>query len=148
MGSVIQFEVYGIPVAQGSKRAFNNRVVDANSTQLRPWRDSVTAMAMETKRRMDQETFLGPVRIDLTFTFPRPKYHYGTGRNAGKLKPTAPTFVTTKPDLDKLIRAVFDALTVASIWRDDSQVVVEQSTKIYGDEPGVSVLVQGILDDD
>nr|DAN37658.1 MAG TPA: Endodeoxyribonuclease RusA [Caudoviricetes sp.] len=52
-----------------------------------------------------------------------------------------------KPDLDKLTRAVFDALTDAGVWRDDSRVVDMRVTKRYEDAeavPGVWVEVQAL----
>ncbi len=50
---------------------------------------------------------------------------------------------TTRPDLDKLVRAVLDALT-GVVWRDDSQVVEILAHKSYalpGTSPGVDVVV-------
>ena len=42
-------------------------------------------------------------------------------------------FHTVKPDLDKLIRSVLDALTQSNvIWQDDSQVVSLFVVKEYG----------------
>ena len=52
--------------------------------------------------------------LDLLFRFPRPRSHFGTGRNAGQLKPSAPFYVRTRPDLDKLARAVGDALRIST----------------------------------
>ncbi|MCR4339570.1 MAG: RusA family crossover junction endodeoxyribonuclease [Gemmatimonadaceae bacterium] len=52
----------------------------------------------------------------------RPAGHYGTGRNAGTVRPCAPEWPTTKPDADKLTRALLDALTGVA-YVDDSQVV-------------------------
>ena len=40
----------------------------------------------------------------MNFRFVRPKSHYGTGRNAKKLKPSAPPHHTQKPDATKLLR--------------------------------------------
>jgi Holliday junction resolvase RusA-like endonuclease len=34
------------------------------------------------------------------------------------------------PDLDKLLRATFDALTQARVWEDDSRVVWVQACKV------------------
>ena len=51
-------------------------------------------------------------------------------------------FVTKSPDLDKLERAVLDALT-AVVWVDDSQVAEVDKRKVYADDmpPGVNVTV-------
>jgi Holliday junction resolvase RusA-like endonuclease len=63
-----------------------------------------------------------PCEVAITFHHPRPAAHYGTGRNAGTLKPSAPTWKGTAPDIDKLTRAVLDALTASRVIRDDARV--------------------------
>src|SRR6478609_2740689 len=60
-----------------------------------------------------------PVVVRLTFTFPWLVKHYRTGKSSRLLRDDAPTIHDTTPDLDKLVRLVFDALTVAGVWRDD-----------------------------
>jgi Holliday junction resolvase RusA-like endonuclease len=54
-------------------------------------------------------------------------------------KKTNRRYPTTKPDIDKLSRAVLDALT--SVWyKDDSQVIQLEAQKIYTyGEPGVYI---------
>jgi len=136
---VLTFTVPGTPVPQGSKRAFGNRVVDSNSKALKPWRATITSVALEANAGADPIS--GPVEVQLVFTFPHPKTHFRTGKNAGVLKDSAPQFVTVKPDLDKLIRAVLDGLTDAQIFRDDSQVVSLEAIKLYGTYPQVKVIV-------
>jgi crossover junction endodeoxyribonuclease RusA len=44
-----------------------------------------------------------------------------------------------RPDLDKLVRAVLDALSEAGVWRDDAQVVSVVARKAYGSAPGLTV---------
>jgi hypothetical protein len=73
----------------------------------------------------------GALELRATFVFPRPKSHFGTGRNAGKLKPSAPALVTTRPDLDKLVRAIGDALT-GVVFSDDAHLAVVHAEKHYG----------------
>ena len=66
--------------------------------------------------------FSGPIRLNCSFRLHRPKSHYGTGRNSGVLKKSAPEFHIVKPDLDNLIKFVKDCLNGLA-WKDDSQVV-------------------------
>lgn len=73
----------------------------------------------------------GPVAVRLTFRFKHLGSHYGTGRNSATLKPNAPTYVTTTPDIDKLCRLVLDALTIAGVIVDDSRVAVLRAEKVY-----------------
>lgn len=47
----------------------------------------------------------------------------------------------TKPDMDNIIKAVFDGLN-GVVWRDDALVVVCTALKHYSDTPGVTVVVR------
>jgi len=82
-----------------------------------------------TQWDMDRAIFLS-----VTFLMPRPK--------------SLPKKVhqdVKRPDLDKLIRAVMDALT-GIYYQDDSQVVLISATKNYvgkNDTPGVDIRIIG-----
>jgi Holliday junction resolvase RusA-like endonuclease len=106
------------------------------------WRTDVRA---EAKAAMiDRAVMEGAVSVTVTFVMPRNKGHFGSGRNAGVLKPTAPRWHTVRPDIDKLSRAVLDALT-GIVWRDDGQVVQKHATKRYADAhepPGAQVWIE------
>jgi Holliday junction resolvase RusA-like endonuclease len=80
----------------------------------------------------------GPLGLAATFTLRRPKGHFGTGRNARKLKPSAACWPVVKPDATKLLRAIEDALT-GVVWTDDAQVVEQLATKRYGEPEGAHV---------
>lgn len=106
------------------------------------WRGLVTAAALrelDDLEHLDLDHALG-VRLD--YWIRRPGAHYGTGRNAGQLKASAPRHPARAPDLDKLVRAVLDACTDAGVWPDDSRVVHLQATKRYDDEQRAGVEVQ------
>lgn len=47
-------------------------------------------------------------------------------------------------DTDKLLRAVFDALTLAGIWGDDKEAVVVNAEKTYDVEPGLTIRITQI----
>jgi len=68
-----------------------------------------------------------PVEIEMVFTMLKP-------RTVTRPEPSV------APDLDKLVRAVLDGLT-AIAYRDDGQVTLITASKIYGENPGVSVSV-------
>jgi len=141
----IRFFVPGIPRPGGSKKAFpfkrkdgrmGVRVTDA-STHGKDWRTNVKAAGFEAYH---DDLLTGPLGLSATFVMPRPKGHYGTGRNAEVLKASAPAFPTTKPDVLKLARALEDALT-GIVWRDDAQIVSESIAKVYGNRPGAHVCI-------
>lgn len=133
-GQPLSFTVPGIPTPAGSHRAFvvNGRaVVTHDSKKTKPWRQDVVSAAVEALN--GQPPLLGPVEVAVEFVMPRPKSHWRTGRNAHLLREAAPTWPAGKPDLDKLLRNLFDALTAAGVFRDDAQVVSVDATKTYVD---------------
>lgn len=149
LGGRIAIRVHGTPIPQGSKTAnsFGNGVRDANAAKLKPWRATVTAAAKDQCRYHD--TITGPVQLWLRFAFQRPPSHYRTGRNAALIRDSAPRFPSAKNDLDKLQRAVLDALTDAQVWADDGLVVDIRARKFYAGEhehaptqPGVDIIIE------
>ena len=145
---MIRFFVPGVPVPKGSAKAFVVKgravVTQDNGAKQKPWASSISYVAQQAKMEAGCGMYLGPVSIRLEFTMPRLMSHYGTGKNAGQVKATAPFWHTSKPDLDKLVRCVKDALT-GVLWKDDSQVAMMPSVKkVYGDGPGVIIEIQSL----
>lgn len=123
-------------VSKSTGRPFNQPCGHKN---LGSWMADVKAFAM---KRWWGPPSTGPIALTLTFRIQRPKYHYGTGRNAGVLKDRyVGAWPITQPDRDKLERAVCDALTKV-VWVDDSQVVTGPTEKRYSERPGVHVVVR------
>ena len=81
-----------------------------------------------------------PIEIDLKFFMKRPKNHYGTGRNAGKLKPNAPVLHSKKPDIDNLIKFVFDCLN-GQVWKDDALIYYVSALKMYAETPRTEITI-------
>lgn len=80
-----------------------------------------------------------PVGVVATYHIQRPKSHYNT---KGLLRESAPTHVTSRPDLDKYLRALLDAIQISGIIKDDSQVVALSAVKVYSDDrEGVEVRI-------
>lgn len=140
--NMIHFFVAGVPKPAGSKTAFVNKatgraiVTDACKTS-KDWKSLVAYTAREQYKG---ELLTGPLCVIMTFYQTRPACHYGSGKNAAVLKPSAPLWPTGKPDVLKLTRAVEDACT-GIVWKDDSQIVDERIVKCYGDKPGVRIKV-------
>ena len=71
-----------------------------------------------------------PVRLRVEFSFRRPQYHVDS---RGSVKPKwADARFTGKPDLDKLVRSVMDALT-GYAFVDDSQVIEVEASKRFSE---------------
>jgi crossover junction endodeoxyribonuclease RusA len=137
---LVNLWVPGVPQPQGSKRLFKGNLVEGNDRTLRPWRGLIAGEARAAYQGRGFEPTRDAVAVILGFMFPRPKSHFGTGRNAHELKSSAPAYKSTKPDVDKLARAVLDALT-GIVYVDDAQVADLVVWKDYG-PPGVSIRVE------
>ena len=122
--------VPGLPVAQPRARAvsFRGHARMYNPGTANEWKACVIHALRGSFGTFPADV---PIRCDLTFHLPRPKSHFGTGKNAQKLKPSAPTRPTGKPDRDNLDKAVCDAITAAGVWVDDSQVTSGTIRKRY-----------------
>ena len=132
----VEFFVPGIPKTQGSKRAICARkggvltgraFVIEDCKGSRDWRGDIKAVA----RGLFRTVIDGPVFVTFSFYFDRPKGHYNAKR---ELKASAPVYKMTRPDLDKLVRCVKDALTGIA-WHDDAQVCRQRATKAWACPP-------------
>lgn len=137
----VAIDVLGIPAPQGSKRHVGRGILVESSTKVGPWREAVVAAATNqgaANRQLD-----GPIHVDVSFYFPRPKRHY---RANGDLKPAAPYVHAVTPDIDKVLRATLDALTQAAVITDDARVQHVEARKLYATSdraPGALILVKG-----
>lgn len=109
---MIEVFVAGCPRPQGSKRYLGNGIMVESSKQLPAWRADVRARLLDDTCQ-PLERFAGAVSVRLQFVMPRP---------ASTPKRSTPPAIR-RPDIDKLVRAVLDAVTSAGVWPDDSQVV-------------------------
>lgn len=127
------FWVSGTPAPQGSHNAYVRGgravVVPVNEKALKAWRDAVQERAEQALRDTPGfDTDAEGYAVTTVFHLKRPKYHFRTN---GELGPNAPDLNPKRPDDDKLLRAVGDALTYAGAWKDDSRVVERHSLKAY-----------------
>ena len=122
--------VPGLPVAQPRPRAVSFR---GHARMYSPGTSNEWKACVIHALRGNAGLFPAgvPLRCDLTFYLPRPKGHFGSGRNIHALKSSAPKRPTGKPDRDNLDKAVCDAITAAGVWRDDSQVTDGRIRKRY-----------------
>lgn len=128
------------PVTKEPYRGPGGRIivntVDANPN-AKTWKKLVSYTA---RMHYHDAPLLGPLECRFEFVVKRPQGHFGTGKNEGKVKDSAPAFPTSKPDVLKLSRGTEDALTEI-LWVDDAQVVNQSATKRYGNVEGVQITV-------
>ena len=132
--------VRGKPAPQGSKVSFRNGYMKEASQFLMPWRNQIVSACIEQKIN-NGKIIEDPVEIFIDFLFHRPQSHYGTGRNEGNLKPSAPQYPITRTtgDIDKLCRSTLDGLSVPSggiLLKDDSLVVRLKAVKSFATKGG------------
>lgn len=116
---------------QGSLRSLGRGrpTVHSNASALLPWRAAVIATIRAAMDPGQEWPLLGPVKLSVTFALPRPLS-----------APKSRLWPEKKPDLDKLVRAVGDALTQAGAIADDAQIVLLIADKVYG-QPGVEIML-------
>lgn len=131
---ILEATIPGTPRPQGSMRMMTNTRTGKGfmkySTTTVEHRNLVVATLADIWA--GGEPYLGAVAVKVGFVFARPGAHYGTGKNAEVLKDSAPVWHSQTPDVDKLLRLVCDALTVAGVLRDDRQVALARAEKVWG----------------
>jgi crossover junction endodeoxyribonuclease RusA len=131
----LAFTVYGLARTKGNHRAIHVKgmkfpIVTESNRNVASWQQLVAAAASQaiaTAPAAERGLITGGVRVTVGFYLQRP-------RKFGKRG----VFVhhTVKPDLDRLERAILDALT-AIAYHDDKQVTEIVTGKYYAgvDEP-------------
>jgi crossover junction endodeoxyribonuclease RusA len=126
--------VHGDPAPQGSKVWRPNGSMGDASKKTKPWREAIVG---EILRQGMVYGITHPVSVRVTFMYRRPKAHY---LKAG-LRPDAPSYKASTPDLDKLCRSTLDGLVQAGMLADDAIVVSLMAQKRYGDWQGAYISV-------
>ncbi len=108
--------VRGRPAPQGSKLLGPHGQMRESSAYLPAWRAAVKRAVYERYKALEIEPktlplFRGPVVLKI-------KFYLNTGKR-----------VDGPPDLDKLTRSTWDALTQARVWEDDGRVVRAELVK-------------------
>ena len=146
--ALLDFTVWGQPVEQGNLSAFPVRdrhtgrmrcvVTHRNAQPLKRWR---RAVGLAAERALGRQPLLdGALFIQMVFTFARPK----SVSVARRLHPEV------KPDPDKLVRAVFDAISARGYEADKLNVDGAWRQRYVGHpealpRPGVRVVIRQIL---
>ncbi len=139
MSRIISFVIPGIPAPQGSKRHVGNGILVESSQRLKPWRADAIATIQQKADELKCEQITTAVRVYATFKFPYLKSHFNS---KGILRARSPGRKTSAPDLDKLLRALFDALTESGIIRDDALIVEVACSKCYNHVPETYVKLE------
>ena len=134
----LQFTVYGTPQPQGSARAFmpksaKHPVITSDNPKLKSWRQELTQAAMIACHD-SKFVFPAPPRIPLQVTavfFFKPP------------KKVNCFYKTTRPDVDKLLRALLDGMA-GVLYMEDSLVCSANVVKQYNVPERVEITVTDI----
>ena len=132
--SELYFTSFGTPRPQGSKRHVGNGIL-IEASDVKPWRKAIAEAVFRAYLATgDERPFTEPVVVWATFFLPRPK-------SVKRLLPSVP------PDLDKLQRALGDALSIdCQALKDASLIVRWHTSKVYADnhDAGVRVAIKTV----
>lgn len=150
-------QVLGKPCTQGSLTSFTSKstgkIVTPQNKRLLSWRQEAKHELRQSYlslRGLKVGLFDGDVELRMSFVYERPKNHFHTSKKRfGELREDAPDRPTQKSygDLDKLVRAVGDALT-GVVLEDDSQIAQFCAHKTFGSPACVLVTVLALDDQD
>lgn len=82
----------------------------------------------------------GPLRVDRYYYFSYLAGHYGTGKNAGTVKVSAPVWKETQPDIDNYDKFLFDILQDL-YFRNDGQIAAGVQGRFYSEHPRTEVYI-------
>lgn len=140
MATELTIRAIGRPARKGSKTAFvrggRAQMIEADKN-LPAWTKDVIRAAENARRVAGWLTLDDPADVSIVVLLPRPKTvtrPYPDHKSDG--------------DGDKYARAIFDALTEAGVWVDDSRAVDHQVRKRYADDapPGAIIRVRSLSD--
>lgn len=131
----LEFAVEGVPVPEGSMiaRMMGDRpvVVASNANELKAWRRRVANTAASLLQFRSGWPHEAPVEVSLLFEKER-------GSTVTRPRPSS----RKGGDVDKLARAILDALQAAGVFVDDAQVVDLHAHTYYSPTPGVRIRVR------
>jgi Holliday junction resolvase RusA-like endonuclease len=134
----IMFTVYGEPVAKGRPRFAKrgNYVQTYTPVKTKSYEDEVRLLA--TKAKGSGSTLEGSVSVFIYISFSVPQSYSKRKREACL---SGETKHTKKPDLDNVAKAIIDGMN-GIIFKDDSQIINLNVTKVYAEVGKVEILVR------
>ena len=123
----LTIDVAGEPASQGSHSVIHGRIVQVNSAKHKRWRNAVAFAALDLVTD-GWELLDEPLELSVIFYLPRPKT-------------ATREFPAVMPDVDKLLRAVFDSLS-GVIYVDDSRIIRATVQKLYADDRGPGAVIR------
>ena len=109
----ITFKVLGRPLPLKRPRFSRNRVFDPSAQDKKEWLQLAKAFKPLTPSS-------SPLMFRATYVFPRPKSHFRQGRFRHLLKPKAPAYHQSTPDVDNLLKFSLDVRFALYLMRNSA----------------------------
>lgn len=138
----IELTILGDPRAQKRHRSFRRGKFAGTYDASTPDKKDFLAVVQD---KAPEQPFKGPLTLEIALFMRRPKAHYGTGRNAGRLKDNAEAWHSKRPDLDNCVKFIMDALN-GVFWLDDAQVAQLVVAKGYDEKPRTYIEIEELGD--
>jgi len=139
--SRVEFIYYGIPTGKGRARV-STRGGFARAYTPKKTQEAEQNLQAQAAQYRPEKLMEDAIRVGMNIYVPIPASWSKKKRMmayGGKLLPT------TKPDIDNIIKLVFDAFN-GIIWVDDKQVCELDVLKFYGETPRIEFIIQEIND--
>lgn len=137
---ILEYLVIGTPKPQARPKFFRNRAGYMGTYSPKTdWFNIVYSETLKQKEFLDKsnEKLKGALSVDLYFYLPIPK-------SVSKKQREKMFYVTKKPDIDNLVKAVLDAINYTNLWEDDSRIASLKAIKAYSDNPSCRIRIQEI----
>lgn len=137
---ILEYLVIGTPKPQSRPRFFRNKAGYMGTYSPKSdWFNIVYAETLKQKQFLENssEKLKGALSVELYFYLPIPK-------STSKKQREKMFYVTKKPDIDNLAKAVLDAINYTNLWEDDSNIASLKAVKAYSDNPSCRIRIQEI----
>lgn len=130
----VTFWLEGEPVAKARPRWSRGKIYTPSKTT------KAENEIRKAYKEADGQEILGPVCVSMTFCLQTPKNWSKAKKGLAQLLELLPT---KRPDLDNLVKTVFDALNGLA-YEDDKQICELHAYKTYNETPRTCVRVREI----
>lgn len=133
----IEFLVPGEPRGKGRPRFSRASGTAYTDSETRAYEKKIAAYYHQAAQafRFPNEAFL---RVTIVAQFPIPKSASKANREAMEAHKILPS---RKPDIDNIIKVVLDSLNGVA-YKDDARVAEINGAKVYGSDPGLTILIR------
>jgi len=110
------------------------KAIQYTSSKAKDVEDFIWAMLLQHRPKQQLE---GPLRVKLAYISPYIKVDQSSKKKVEELKRNPALWNTSKPDIDNILKILFDQMTNMNFWQDDRKICDLHVLKIKGKETGI-----------